>query len=109
MAMFLAGCGTAMNFWLTPREGGCRPYGGVRVDAEVARDCAADAAKAETTGERIIWYSKAAYLVADLPVSLVGDTLTLPFTLPCYRSFVVVGPYALDAPPQLSHDESLEP
>jgi uncharacterized protein YceK len=57
-ALLAAGCGTYFN--LTNEEG-MRVYGGVRAD--MTGPCGGN--------------------VLDLPFSAVGDTLTLPVTVPC--------------------------
>jgi len=69
-AALCSGCGTVMNTaYLAPSEGGERVYGGVRTDWEVAAEPQATPA----------WV--AAIFLADLPLSLAGDTLTLPYVL----------------------------
>jgi uncharacterized protein YceK len=66
VGLLCCGCGTATNtLWLTAEEGGRRPYGGVRADLDVIqaqRDSGLRAA-------------------IDLPFSVIGDTVTLPYTL----------------------------
>jgi uncharacterized protein YceK len=70
----LSGCGTAANtLWFIPEEGGMRVYGGVRADWESARQSAADPSRPAGP----LWLC-----IADMPLSAVGDTLTLPFTVP---------------------------
>ncbi|HJZ92302.1 MAG TPA: YceK/YidQ family lipoprotein [Gemmataceae bacterium] len=69
-AAICSGCGTLMNTaWLIPPEGGQRVYGGVRVDW----NCIAE------EQWRSAWFR--AILVADLPFSLIADTLTLPYVV----------------------------
>jgi uncharacterized protein YceK len=71
-ATLLSGCGTAANtLWFIPEEGGMRVYGGVRADWEAAhRSYPPD-------------INLPRYLaIVDMPLSAVGDTLTLPFTVP---------------------------
>jgi uncharacterized protein YceK len=65
-----SGCGTVSNTaYLDPYEGGKRVYGGV----QVAWD------KAANSESRSTWVTAAAY--ADVPLSAIGDTLTLPYTV----------------------------
>jgi len=65
-----SGCGTVANTaYLDPYEGGKRVYGGV----QVAWD------KTANQESRSSWVTAAAY--ADLPLSAIGDTLTLPYTI----------------------------
>lgn len=86
IALSSAGCGTAANtLWLTPDEGGQRIYGGVRVDLDVANPLAHDSGIVRETGpvpltpaERM---GHLAFLCIDLPLSAIGDTLTLPIVL----------------------------
>jgi uncharacterized protein YceK len=66
LAFALTGCGTARNFtegW----QGRTEPYGGVRIALDGP----------DTPGDRI----GAAFFPTDVPLSAVGDTLTLPITL----------------------------
>ena len=72
----MTGCGTVANtIWLSPEEGGQRVYGGVRADWESLQDAASTPA-----GNRQSGILKSAL---DLPLSTIGDTVTLPFTIPC--------------------------
>jgi uncharacterized protein YceK len=65
-----SGCGTVANTaYLDPYEGGERVYGGVRVAWD----------KAANPESRSTWVTAAAY--ADVPLSAIGDTLTLPYFL----------------------------
>jgi uncharacterized protein YceK len=78
LALAANGCGTFCNtLWLSEGEGGGRIYGGVRVDGELIRACLED--KDDTSGRRAL---KVAVAVADIPLSIVADTLTLPVTIP---------------------------
>jgi uncharacterized protein YceK len=82
----LSGCGTFLNLaWFTPKEGGEHMYGGVRVDAQTAYRSLfhPEDNPYASTPERL-W--TAACLTADLPLSLVGDTLTLPWT--CHQTLM---------------------
>jgi uncharacterized protein YceK len=78
----LGGCGTAANtLWLAPFEGGQRVYGGVRTDMEIVRQSITGEpeSKGQSPRDRCI---TAVALAVDLPLSAVGDTLTLPYTVP---------------------------
>jgi uncharacterized protein YceK len=56
------------------------PYGGVRLDADVGAEAAAMAFNGQVENLALIPVS-AYILVLDLPLSAIGDTLTLPFVL----------------------------
>jgi uncharacterized protein YceK len=71
LATLSGGCGTMLNTtYFTPDEGGERIYGGVRLDAEVIED---------GYGQRSPLVI--ALFLADLPLTVIGDTLSLPYTL----------------------------
>jgi uncharacterized protein YceK len=71
LAVLSGGCGTLLNTtYFTPDEGGERIYGGVRLDAEVIDD---------GYGQRSPLVI--ALFLADLPFTLIGDTVSLPYTL----------------------------
>jgi uncharacterized protein YceK len=79
-----AGCGT---FWNIDRSGygfpsgrcAHRVYGGVKIDLDLARRNLQDAFDSE--GEPVSQCAFAAMMLVDVPLSAVGDTITLPFTL----------------------------
>jgi uncharacterized protein YceK len=79
-ALLLSGCGTICNFAAavapSPDDHVARPavYGGVQLDAAVITGIQPDRT---TKGSVFI----GACLLVDVPLSLVGDTLTLPITL----------------------------
>src|SRR5262245_41109886 len=80
-----AGCGTFNN---VVGDGDHLPYGGVRKDGELLRECssgASDHAKNNADqGVLPLVYNTAAFTAfMDMPLSFVGDTLTLPYTLCC--------------------------
>jgi uncharacterized protein YceK len=82
IAVWLSGCGTAANtLWLLPMEGGMSAYGGVKADVEMVRGGVARAVDADSLDS----FADAAYYTVvgavDLPLSAVGDTLTLPVVL----------------------------
>ncbi|HEX4613027.1 MAG TPA: YceK/YidQ family lipoprotein [Urbifossiella sp.] len=83
MAVFpvLGGCGTLNN--VTEQAPAVRAYGGVRRDWEVLKMVQED-------DSRIMW-AFVPSLVVDLPLSLVGDTLTLPYVLVRQAISVVAG------------------
>jgi uncharacterized protein YceK len=80
-AVGLGGCGTSLNL-----DGDSRIYGGVVKDFQVAKERLAQAADSSgpgTPGSSPGWnLAVSALALADLPLSLLGDTLTLPFTIP---------------------------
>jgi uncharacterized protein YceK len=67
----LSGCGTASNFY--GRAPDARVYGGVRQDWASLQMVARD--------ETAMSWPYAPLVAVDLPLSAVGDTLTLPYTL----------------------------
>jgi uncharacterized protein YceK len=72
------GCGTFWNTaWATPFDGQ-RPYGGVRDDVESARRLVTTPAPHETPQARA---RGTVLALLDVPFSVVGDTLTLPYIL----------------------------
>jgi uncharacterized protein YceK len=87
----LGGCGTLCNFGASvlppPDNGTAFPavYGGVMFDLAVltipSNSSATGGRGSEAEGELV----KAALVLADIPVSLIGDTLTLPITLWAHR------------------------
>jgi uncharacterized protein YceK len=56
------------------------PYGGVRLDADLGAEAATMAFNGEVENFALLPVSAFIFLV-DLPLSVVGDTLTLPFVL----------------------------
>ncbi|WP_414738004.1 YceK/YidQ family lipoprotein [Gemmata algarum] len=79
-----SGCGTFCNtVWWIPSEGGQRVYGGVRAEAGEVKRLAVSPSPHETAWDR---FRVASLLVLDLPLSAVGDTLTLPYVLWLGRS-----------------------
>jgi uncharacterized protein YceK len=77
----LGGCATSLNL-----DGDSRVYGGVALDAQKCRDFLGPAPPARpdkpdktSPGWRLL---SGAYALADLPLSLIADTLTLPITIP---------------------------
>jgi uncharacterized protein YceK len=77
MAFTMAGCGTFANTcWFTEDEGGMRVYGGVRADWAVACESVAAEGHPENSPGPV-WLP-----IVDMPFSVVGDTITLPITIP---------------------------
>jgi uncharacterized protein YceK len=80
-ATALGGCGTSLNL-----DGDSRVYGGVAADFQMAKERLAQAANpgwAGTSGASPVWnLTVSALAVADVPLSILGDTLTLPYTIP---------------------------
>jgi uncharacterized protein YceK len=63
-----SGCGTFANtVWWTDDEGGKRVYGGVRAELGQIKEAEGPA--------------DAARMALDLPLTVIGDTITLPFTI----------------------------
>ncbi|QEL17251.1 YceK/YidQ family lipoprotein [Limnoglobus roseus] len=87
VAILSSGCGTTLNTCMIPQNGGQRVYGGVRLDAT----CVASAVTDEPTVFNPLGTSKpkTVYQRAwemllfgiDLPLSAIGDTVTLPYFL----------------------------
>jgi uncharacterized protein YceK len=77
----LGGCGTSLNL-----DGDSRVYGGITQDFQVVRERLAQASNPSwpgTPGSSPAWnLTVSALALADVPLSLVGDTFTLPFTIP---------------------------
>jgi uncharacterized protein YceK len=82
--LLLSGCGTVLNTtYFTAEEGGGSVYGGVRLDLETSRDLISETPPDdENVGQCISRYTMAVYtMLIDLPLSAIGDTLTLPITI----------------------------
>jgi uncharacterized protein YceK len=75
--LFVSGCGTVANtLWLNDDEGGMRVYGGVRGDWEIIHESSTG-----SPGTRMDSYSVLLGSL-DIPFSAIGDTVTLPLTIP---------------------------
>ena len=80
LCLILGGCGTVLNTaYFCPDEGrnsiyggGKSVYGGVLMEASLIRDAL------DPTDDRDV---RGVLFALDLPFSLVGDTVTLPYTL----------------------------
>ena len=80
--LLLAGCGTFYNLGVeSSKFGGTLPYGGVMMDALALREEAGAGAVAKTTEDIKQSAFACLFLLADLPVALAADTLTLPITI----------------------------
>ena len=80
LLVIVSGCGTCANtLWLRPEEGGSRIYGGVRLGVETASEAVSRPYDAE---DDLVDRCQCIILpTLDMPFSLVGDTLTLPWTV----------------------------
>jgi uncharacterized protein YceK len=86
-AGFLSGCGTAANLSVGAREGWqyAPIYGGVRRDVQSAQDWVNHT---WTSGDNLELQRNLGTVVGvglvgiDVPLSAIGDTLTLPITIP---------------------------
>jgi uncharacterized protein YceK len=90
-AVGLAGCGTFLNmqdepfrlFWPDPATPTRRVYGGVAYDAAVGTDILVGSFRPDGDFFGPIGFNWASYvLTVDLPLCVIGDTLTLPWTVP---------------------------
>jgi uncharacterized protein YceK len=83
--LLIAGCGTIVNLAKThPDEGGRSPFGGVRQDVSCIEKAANRESGFRTHPDwELEQHRRAARMVlctADLPLSLVGDVVTWPYT-----------------------------
>jgi uncharacterized protein YceK len=102
-ALGLAGCGTLCNL---PKESGVtvwdetphdRIYGGVLRDVASGTRCLHETVAADCKDGRLDNLVAGSYwLLVDLPLSAVGDTLTLPLTIPAS----LPAPYKSSGPEQ---------
>ena len=86
IGLLSAGCGTFSNVvWLAPFEGGERVYGGVRVDMDVLQRAASGETGIYQGGKQVqdsVRQTETILACAfDLPLTAIGDTLTLPYVL----------------------------
>jgi uncharacterized protein YceK len=78
----VGGCGTSLNL-----DGDSRVFGGVQMDAQKLQESLAhasanprpDGKDKSSPGMNLL---EGACALADMPLSLIGDTLTLPITIP---------------------------
>jgi uncharacterized protein YceK len=81
-ASLVGGCGTMGNLWsCCSGSGGERIYGGVCKDVQLVAEGVAQGFHPDEDGP---WFPLAAacLMTLDLPLSAIGDTLTLPLTIP---------------------------
>ena len=79
----LAGCGTVTNLVnQKPGAGGVRPFGGVRHDVSCIQKTASEEAdaKVHSQAEHDRQMARMCLYAADLPLSLLGDIVTWPYT-----------------------------
>jgi uncharacterized protein YceK len=76
-----AGCGTVANL-----KSGGPPYGGVCEAARTGARCAARAGQGHCIPPAFDWTAAAYNYAIDLPLSAVGDTVTLPITVLTHRT-----------------------
>jgi uncharacterized protein YceK len=81
----VAGCGTFANVARQqPGAGGVTPFGGVRLDVECIRKATnGEPSSAASAEKKVSLYPKWAIVslcALDLPLSLIGDILTWPYT-----------------------------
>jgi uncharacterized protein YceK len=97
------GCGTVENLQGTDRSIPTgRPYGGVRYDAELGMAMLADTSGGHggLLGRSVQLLVLAPYFLAvDLPLSAVGDSLTLPLVYPRTGPAEVTPPTSHQQPP----------
>ena len=80
LCLGLCGCGTLHN--VAPYGAGeTRVYGGVRGDLRQAKDSIQGAAQAKSLGDFAGNTGVGLLSVLDVPLSAVGDTVTLPVTV----------------------------
>ncbi|MCC6417381.1 MAG: YceK/YidQ family lipoprotein [Gemmataceae bacterium] len=77
-AVWLGGCGTVANLGRPADQQ--RVFGGVRLDMEVVQECAGEVGQEGGPGNPAEAVVSATCSVLDMPLSLVGDVVTLPLT-----------------------------
>jgi uncharacterized protein YceK len=102
----LAGCGTVANLASQkPGEGGVSPFGGVRQDVSyVKRAANGELGLSKHSKSESEEYPRVALMLfcaADLPLSLIGDVVTWPYTVAyCYiNQPIPTPPVVLTDPP----------
>jgi len=66
--------------YYTPEEGGKQVYGGIKLDTQLIQDSFAKDEPGRETGP-FVRIRDFALATVDLPLSAIGDTLTLPITV----------------------------
>jgi uncharacterized protein YceK len=80
-AAWLGGCGTMANLSEEFGPAEKKVFGGVRLDASYGTGYAAYPNHSEGFVYSVYAASTACAMAADIPLSAIGDTLTLPWTL----------------------------
>jgi uncharacterized protein YceK len=75
------GCGTAGNLSSCCSSGDWAVYGGVALDAKAAVKAVQDVVRPGDQSPFVAALAIVYYSAVDMPLSFVGDTLTLPITL----------------------------
>lgn len=100
-SLLVAGCGTAVNVARTnPDKGGRSPFGGIRQDLACIEKAGGGAHHDRSESERYGQLAIMAFCAADLPLSLVGDIVTWPYTFAytCVNRSVVNPPLVVTDP-----------
>ena len=98
VALF-TGCGTVRNFtpvWNDDRPTGCQAaiYGGVRTDVAEIKTAVRDLGRFPNSDSPVLANSTTIVCnTVDTPLSLVGDTVTLRYTVPATLTRMVVNSY----------------
>lgn len=81
--LFVCGCGTLHNIHPqgAPATGETRVYGGVREDLRAAKDSFQGVVRAKGLTDFAGNAGMGAFCVLDLPLSAIGDTVTLPIAI----------------------------
>lgn len=98
------GCGTAVNLVRHGSEGGKVPFGGVQHDLDTFHETQAAAPTTAmgdtTTLTHFVNLGRRIFFVVDLPLSLIADTITWPYTSAyTFINEPVALPPILQAPP----------
>jgi hypothetical protein len=103
----IAGCGTVANLVKQrPGEGGVSPFGGVRQDVSCIKKAAngepAFGTHPKSESEKCLQVALMVFCAADLPLSLIGDVVTWPYTAAySFINLPIPTPPVTQAPPIL--------
>jgi uncharacterized protein YceK len=98
----LGGCGTMGNVWCCCKSGEEKVYGGVANDLEALGNGARHICHPESPADAAFYaLVLPLFFAVDLPLSLVGDTLTLPITIPA-----TLAKWHTEGPPSDSNPQS---